>query len=491
MGLCLIVDISSLSGISRDRLPEWDAGVRGGIPDVAVVTTLTADDLAGETAARIQAAIDNASTPGAVLLPSGDFTIREPIRLRSGVVLRGAGAGKTILQADIGAMREFDPDDRPAMGALQIEGQRHSVAVKLQSGYQKGSTTVKTHSAEAFAIGDWILIFSENDPGLMYTQERWERDWAQQLLAQIVRISKVEGNQVSFDTPLRLTLEPELNPRARKIEPIENAGIENITVIRLDSLIDNIIGIEAAVNSWVRNCETIHATRSHIWINYSRFVTVEGNHTHRSQHFGGGGQGYGIVTGNVAVDCRIQDNILHQFRHSLMTKAGSNGNVFAYNYSFDRRREPAGSPLLCDISIHGHYSHNNLFEGNVVEHAVFADFWGPTGPQTTLFRNVVTRKIELRDHSHDAILIGNIIGKEGIETDGTSQRSIIFGNYVEGADHPYNEVEVARLPDSLYLKEKPCFWPDDLVWPPVRPAHGLPTQIIIPAQVRFYNQTQP
>jgi hypothetical protein len=286
---------------------------------------------------------------------------------------------------------------------------------------------------------------------------------------------------------LRLTLKSGLNPRARKIKPIENAGIENLTVYRVDNLNDNIIGIEAAVNSWVRGCETIHATRSHIWINHSRFITVEGNHTHRAQHFGGGGQGYGIVTGNVAVDCLIQDNILHQFRHSLMTKAGANGNVFAYNYSFDRRREPVGSPLLCDISIHGHYSHHNLFEGNIVEHAVFADFWGPTGPRTALFRNVVSQKIELRDHSHDALIIGNIIGREGIETDGTSKRAVKFGNYVKDTEPPFNESKVSKLPDSLYLRGKPHFWIDGLSWPPVKPENGLRTESIIPAQLRYHN----
>lgn len=489
--IALIFVCGPLAGFDQVQIPHWDAGVRNGIPDIEVTKSLTAEDLANNAQMIIQKALDELATPGALLLPEGEFTIQEPIRLRSGVVLRGMGAGKTILRAEIASKGDFDPNDRPAMGAIRIEGNRHTKTVELIDGFHRGSTSIETKEPVHFKSGDWILIFSENDPELMYTDERWERDWAQQLLAQIVRVTKVDHNTVSFDTPLRLTLKSSLNPRVRQIKPIENAGIENLTVYRADNLNDNIIGIEAAVNSWVRGSETINATRSHIWINYSRFITIESNHTHRAQHFGGGGQGYGIVTGNVAVDCLIQDNILHQFRHSLMTKAGSNGNVFAYNYSFDRRREPVGAPLLCDISIHGHYSHHNLFEGNVVEHAVFADFWGPTGPRTTMFRNIVLRSIELRDHSHDALLIGNAIGPEGITTDGTSKRTVMFGNYVYEAEPAYHPVEVSQLPDSLYLSEKPSFWTESLKWPPVNPAEGLPNQRVIPAQLRYDNQTRP
>ncbi len=117
----------------------------------------------------------------------------------------------------------------------------------------------------------------------------------------------------------------------------------------------------------MRRCETTNTARGHIWANFSRHITIVENHVHRSFSYGGGGAGYGIVAGNIATDYLITDNILHHLRHALMVKRGANGNVFSYNYSFERRCDPEGDRLLCDISLHGHYPYQNLLEGNVVE----------------------------------------------------------------------------------------------------------------------------
>lgn len=66
-------------------------------------TTVTVKDLptatvSGTNAAAIQAAIDSLSGPGIVNIPSGTYSLSSTVRIPAGVVLKGAGAGKTILK---------------------------------------------------------------------------------------------------------------------------------------------------------------------------------------------------------------------------------------------------------------------------------------------------------------------------------------------------------------------------------------------------------
>ncbi|HCE43029.1 MAG TPA: hypothetical protein DET40_05740 [Lentisphaeria bacterium] len=76
------------------------AGVRGGIPDVAVVKDLSGTvkpnmDIAD---AIMRAASELPVTGGAILIPAGEYFLGAPVQIaRSGVVIRGAGRDKTKL----------------------------------------------------------------------------------------------------------------------------------------------------------------------------------------------------------------------------------------------------------------------------------------------------------------------------------------------------------------------------------------------------------
>jgi hypothetical protein len=466
---------------AEGTLPHWDAGYRGKIPDVPVVIAVDAAEIASEGQAAIQRAIDGITGTGAVLLPEGVFELHRPVSLRSGVVLRGMGAGKTHLKFHPIPEDPFEGPVRPAFGAIRMEGERHSREYLIENGFNHGSTRLLLDAVDGLEPGRMILVYSENDPELMYTEERWNRPWAMQSLAQIVEISALDGKKVHLDVPLRLDYKASLRPRLKIIDPIREAGIEDMTVENLDPESYNLIGIENARNCWVRRCETINTTRGHIWINFSRFITVSGNEVHHSFDYGGGGKGYGIVAANVTTDSLVTDNILHHLRHALMTKRGANGNVFSYNFSFERRRDPEGDNLLCDISIHGHYSYQNLFEGNVVEFIELADFWGPTGPNTTFLRNHVLTRISIEDHSHFSIFLGNYIVQGGFESDGTSRGLIFTGNRIAENEYPLAPDTPHDIPASAYRSAPPDNW-GDLPWPVLSGGTDGP---LVPAQRRW------
>lgn len=469
-----------------EDLPTWDAGVRGGIPYVEVKKTISRAALSNseDPSSEIQAAIDSIETPGAVLLPKGEYKLKKPLSMKSGVVLRGAGVDSTKLIFDLKLPEMKVPFEMPAGGSIRFVGSQEEEGRPLEGDHFKGGQTILCKDITGIRIGDTVEIFSENDPFMMYTESRWKRPWAEQALGQLVRVTDLVEDKLTIDIPLRLDYFKELNPRVRKVMPIKNAGLERVALERLDNTPDSSVGFENALNCWVKDCSSFMTTRGHIWINRSRFITIEGNTVHHAFSYGSGGSGYGLVAGNVAVDCLFVNNITHNLRHSLMAKKGSNGNVFAYNYSFQRRRDPEGERLLCDISLHGHYPHQNLFEGNVVEFVDIADHWGPTGPNTTLFRNYINKGIVIRDHSHHTRVIGNVIVEGGIESDITVQFTSLLQNSLLSKNNNPGTEDNSPLPASLIYKEKPAFW-GNLRWPAIGPGTDNDRTVFIPAQKRW------
>ncbi|NBD37380.1 MAG: hypothetical protein GVY10_02295, partial [Verrucomicrobia bacterium] len=260
----------------RERVPEWDAGVRGGIAEVPVVREIEPAALRAGGSEWIQAAIAEVEDRGAVLLPAGDYILKAPIHLAPGVVLRGRGMGRTTLIFDIPPPEEDGESVRPAYGAVRFAGKREKREIPIKGGHRKGSTSLVMEAGHGLAEGDLILVFSENDPGLMYTEERWDASWALQSIAQIVAVAAVDGERIELDVPLRLNYRADLDPRIRRIQPLENAGLESMTIRGAVGFNDTLVGVEASLNCWVKEVETVFTGRGHIWVNFSRHITVSG-----------------------------------------------------------------------------------------------------------------------------------------------------------------------------------------------------------------------
>jgi len=99
----------------------------------------------------------------------------------------------------------------------------------------------------------------------------------------------------------------------------------------------------------------------------------------------------------------------------------------------------------------------NLFEGNIIEEPIFADYWGPSGPGNTLFRNRVSaRNIGVYDHSHYSNIIGN-------ELTGAIASIIIHDKVLNTWSHSNNVNGLIAnscaetAPASLYLSQIPTF----------------------------------
>jgi hypothetical protein len=489
--LLLIIVLTIQYGSKAQIIPDsqriiWRPGIPGGIPDIEgpIINILHYNaDPKGEKDSR--AAIVNAinavpSSGGVVYIPEGTYLISSAITIsKSGVVIRGEGPDKTKLMMN-GNGNSFNITfyDR---GAWQTIG----------ADVPKNCSGMKVPYASLFRVGQFAEIQQANDPARMYTNPTWIQDWGENAVGQMFEITEVVGDSIKFRTSAHLDYEKRLSVQIRPLRKVSGVGFEDFYIEKLVSDGNTFHFVHAAY-CWIRNVESAYTRFRHVGLNQSLGCEVRDSYFHHSFNYGDGGSAYGVDCLSHSTDNLIENNIFDHLRHSMMVHLGACGNVFGYNYS--TRAVQGDNPnalnqgwIPVDISVHGHYPFMNLFEGNELEQAGLADYWGPSGPGNTLFRNYLTRDgIYYQDNSHRQNIVGNITRK--IENRGnTSQNVIEHGNVVNSVIQWNNTIPERVLPHSLYRTERPQFMPDS-IWPPFGPDVAEPAKL--PAKYRYESLTE-
>lgn len=391
-----------------------------------------------------------------IYFPKGEYAINSSIDIPSNLIIRGAGVHQTKFHCKtlklgfrgIFHVASFDRLDKSF----------------LTKDAKKGATEIFIDNNSNYKKGDVIEIMMENDAELMYTQERWNEGWAATARGQIVRVTEVKagGGSIVIDKPLRLDYSMMDKPYVFRQNIQTNIGFEDFSIENYTQ--DDLVTIyfKEAYNCWVNNVHSINTVKMHVMWETSSHCSLTNSYFTGTFKFAGGGQGYGVVCSNHTSDCRVENNTFSKLRHSMMVKKGANGNVFLNNYSFGGVWDH-GPRAPSDISIHGHFSYMNLFEGNIVERITSADHWGPSGPGTTFLRNIVTKdNIEVKDKSIKQNVIANaIINPEAkIKVAEENIDPLNEGNQVNGkVINPK-----ATIPHSLIYESKPDYF-GDLQWP--------------------------
>ncbi len=416
--------------IPASRVEDWSvAGYPGPVPEPTTVVDATAygavNDGSASTNAAVKAAIQAlGGQPGVVLLPAGTYLFTATVSLPSGVVLRGAGSTATLL--------EFDLNDA-AVDAFSISGSASGGYVPVASGYERGSTTLTLGGPGTFAPGDYAELHQANGA--------WDTNpatWAVFAIGQIVRVVAVDGAVLTLETPLRTTYDAALAPEIRKLVAKVDVGLESFKVQRVDAPTGggHNVRFTYAARCWLKDVESAFSAGSHVMINASTRVEVTGCYVHEAFGYDGSAtRGYGVTLDNHAGEALVENNVFRKLRHAMMTKLGANGNVVAYNYSRENFRSEIFSNLSADISLHGHWSFANLFEGNIVQTIMVDHYWGASGPYNTFFRN----RTELFGLIFSAATGGslqtasqNVVGNELM----SASMSLLGAAYqLNGADH--------------------------------------------------------
>lgn len=307
------------------------AGYRRGevpIPDVPVVANIldfgAVNDGTGDNSRAFREAIDAAwyAGGGAVLIPAGIYRIEQMVLLhRDGVVLRGEGAGQTILDfanpllSAIGStghgsehwnwtggliwvaprdlfevrddgrwtqLRSAAPDFNVNAGDWEVWRNQGPITT-VTSTHPRGVRSVTVADASGLAPGDFVLMTWENPPDDALWKEIVQHasfanydfgDWldATPFLAWPVEIESVEGDTVGFVRPTRASILPEYNVTFRRIGPsVREVGVEFMT-LRMANTREtysynngdgwNGVFFNRAFNSWTRGIEVVDAENS-------------------------------------------------------------------------------------------------------------------------------------------------------------------------------------------------------------------------------------
>ncbi len=445
-----------------DVLPYIDWSQAGAHPatagDVVSVVDFGASPDDGESDSRAFAQAIGAvgrsdASLGVVEIPPGRFLLTETLELPSRTVLRGAGQ-ETVLTVDLAGRQER---------GIVAEGRADGTWTTLPAGAQLSSGLVEVSNSGRFAAGAIVEFEQDNDTDLMYTDPAWDVDWGDGSVGELGRIVAVEGERVRLESGLNSAYRADLGARVRTVRPVEQVGIESMTVERVDDGFDDTIVFRAAVDVWVHEVETLRTNSAHIEFVETYRCSVTDSVVHGASDFGDGGRAYGLSLARHTTDCLFMNNTLFDLRHAIIIQLGASGNVVAYNDARGSAGYEDRQPRA-DLSLHGHWPQANLFEGNIFDRVVFADWWGPVGPGNTLFRSCVADHVIVTDHSDDQAVVNNTIGSGGFGVDPSVERILSSGNRSDRSRDD-SQPSADNAPASLWRQEAPDIGLD--AWPPL------------------------
>lgn len=423
---------------------------------------------------------------GIVYFPAGSYRITQTISLPDSVILQGESAETVHLLLDPG---------NQAMHGIDISSSQTDNFFPINwIGAEKDNRFV-SYANPAWEVGDFIEIRQENGS--------WDvvpADWAMNSVGQITEISALNGDTICVKSPFRINFDTALHVEARKIVPRLNAGVECLTIKRLTTLDTDAgsnIYLAYAAHCRIAGVKSDSSSGSHISVNASANVLISGCYLHHAFLYDGSGtRGYGVTLSMHSSECLILNSVFRHLRHAMMVKTGSNGNIFAYNYSVDPYRSELIHDLSGDISLHGHYAFSNLFEGNIVQNIITDHYWGPSGPWNTFFRNrselygiIMSSSTLLETNSQ------NYLGNE------VTASNYPHGQYILSGEDQFqysNNINNTIIPpgtevlndESYFLTESPDFWTETLDWPSIGYPNGL-GEGSIPSKERYLSDNVP
>lgn len=453
--LALLYHTTIAKNLPNYRKHDWsNVGQRDEpIQDKKVFITAFGGDARGVVSNNeaFNLAIERLGTEGGTIqFAGGDYLFTETIALPSNVVLKG-DANLTKLTFKLGEKQD----------AIQIRGTSEATDFELSKSALIGTQLLELNHTDGISAGTLLRIGYQNSP--LATS-----DWAANSIAQIVKVTEVDGNKIILESPLRLALNKEEDLAITKIIPVRNAGISCMEIVREDATVKQTSNIKFvnAENCFVKNVVSQYANFAHVDIRESSKISVSGSFFRYAHSYGSGGQGYGVMVHFSSGECLIENNIFEHLRHSIILQAGANGNVISYNYSTQPYWEGTALPSNSagDIVLHGNYPFANLFEGNVVQNIVIDDSHGKNGYHNTFFRNTAELYgliINPGPAADSTNLIGNIItSKEFLKGNFflNGEENFVNGNTVRDQLTP--EASSTIEESSLYYSELPVYLKD-------------------------------
>jgi hypothetical protein len=341
--------------------------VKTNVKDFGATGDGTTDDT--EAFKRAIAATSN----GALFVPAGRYKITDILEItQPNFVLRGAGAGETILffPKPLGAILGQVPYGGQALLTVQGHKQGNQLATVV-SAAERGEYTLQLASTAGIESGQWIRLRMKNPPDnslgcylyanqgcLNPERQQWFAgdivDWA-------VKVQEVHGNTITLRRPLRLDVRREWQPSIWEHSPsVQEVGIERLTIEFPNAQYEGhdrwagyyAICLVGVFHSWIRQVTIVDAdkgieivsggynTISHVTLT-TRWRQAAANPT------GDGTTGhYGFLLQALTQDNLVTESeIQTTFDHNMAVANFANGNVYSGILSKSGRLDHhAGAP---------------------------------------------------------------------------------------------------------------------------------------------------
>jgi Pectate lyase superfamily protein len=418
----------------------------------------------------IQSVIDEiGDVVGTIYFPPGNYLLKETIRLRSGLSIRGYAGNRPNLN--------FDLDGESS--CIIAAGRRSKDTILLTEDVAFGDKTLQfSTDSEPNAVNYYYIIDDDSD--------KISSDWAKFTTGQILVLNSISNGSAQSHRAIRREYLVSKGAKLIELELVNGIAIESIIIHNNKATTSQTSNIDLtyAHNCKIKCVESYNSNFAHINLHYCKNIEIEGSYFQDAHAYGGGGQGYGIVVQAASNDCLVYNNIFNHLRHSILIQSGANGNVSSYNYSIDpywtdvTLPEDAAGDLVC----HGNYPYLNLFESNICQNIVIDDSHGINGPFNTFFRNRAENYgifMNFAPASDEQNFIGNEIPSTALLKGLyflSGNDHFEYGNNVKGTVTPSNTSDLTMV--SYYSGN----------YKPGMPWIGYPNELNaqdIPAKTRF------
>jgi len=451
--------LSFAQSIPKDQSTDWKSvnhTIQIDQKNVVNVKSLGADATGQESCDKyVQLALENSRQTGAIIyFPKGTYYLTQTINLTSNQILAGDGSEQTTLKFNLNGSGHL----------IQANGQTFAQWTPITEDAYPGENTVSSNN-EFLNDGDLVHI-------RLFDSLKTSSSWAKGSIGQLSTIVNDDGSRFQISDELRIRISKDDRAELIKVIPVENIGIANLKIIRMDATAGQTSNIHFRYvkNALVSGVYSDSCNFSHINNTYSYGNRIENSYFTNGFSYGGGGKAYGVVLSFTSSNCIVENNIFNHLRHSILFQAGPNGNIVAYNYSKNAYWTGVFSPsdFAGDIVLHGNYPFKNLVEGNVLQNLVIDNSHGINGPGNVFLRNRVQNAgifMNCKPASDQQIFIGNEITGTGTSSNGfvpfpkglyqlCDRDHYEYGNNKNGTMIPS---EVTSMITSLYLSTQPSF----------------------------------
>ena len=406
------VVITALAILTADRRTVWNPGMNalGGIPARSTVcATVNASNCgstgASEASACIQAALDACPDGQVVRLSAGKFTINggNYLVIKKGITLRGAGPGQTTLQKTDGAQPNTEstgahPSPVVVVGPALYANHPPTGATSstnLTADGSKGDMSVTVASTAGMSNGQVVLLDElsgaawQTDPagrGQIWASPDFRVVWQRHNPSQpgddpfpdafswfcrtdrptgeVKQIDHITGATVYFSSPLHIGYRTSHTAQLSTYEyqHVQNAGLENLTVIGGDS---GNVRFQWCAGCWAKSVENTVWHDEGFSIDNSFRVEIREAYIHDAAWAQPGGAGYAISFSTASSETLIENSISIKANKVMVARSAGAGSVYGYNYVDDGYINTNGHWIEVGLNAsHMVGPHHVLFEGN-------------------------------------------------------------------------------------------------------------------------------